>query len=290
MHPTEVATAEPPSQRGFFGRFFGALTGSDDDAAQAGADARNASLPGLLNLRRMRVDDVTVPKAEVVAAPDAISLPDLVALFREHGFSRIPIYEGSLDAPLGMVHLKDLALKHGFNHEGAFDLRSMLRPLLYVPPSMSIGVLLQLMQQKRVHMALVIDEYGGVDGLVTIEDLIEQVLGEIDDEHDEAEGDPWLLEGPGQWLFQARTPLEDVEAETGLRFTRDDQEDDVDTLGGLVFMLTGRVPQTGEVVTDASGVSFEVIDADPRRIKRVRLTAPDSAIALAAAESAARQQ
>jgi magnesium and cobalt transporter len=123
-------------------------------------------------------------------------------------------------------------------------------------------------------MALVIDEYGGVDGLVTIEDLIEQVIGEIEDEHDEIEGGLWLEEKPGQWLIQARAPLEDVEAETGLRLASDEEDEEIDTLGGLIFMLTGRVPVRGEVIPHESGAEFEIVDADPRRLKRVRLRLP----------------
>ena len=267
-----------PASRGFLGRFLNALTGSDDEAPdRAGKPA--FAVPGMVNLRNMRVDDVAVPKAEMVAAPETSSIDDLVALFREHGFSRLPIYDETLDSPLGMIHLKDLALKHGFGQGGEFHLRPMLRPLLYVPPSMPIGVLLQQMQQQRIHMALVIDEYGGVDGLLTIEDLIEQVIGEIEDEHDEAEGSLWVLEKPGQWLIQARAPLSDVEAETGLILTDRDNDEDIDTLGGLVFKLVGHLPAQGEVIAHSSGAEFEVVDADPRRVKRVRLRLPGAASA-----------
>ena len=264
-----------PSSRGFFGRFFDALTGQDEDEDNPDSDTPQARPAlGLANLRRMRVEDVAIPKVEIIAAPLAITLDDLVALFREHGFSRIPVFRGTLDSPLGLIHLKDLALKHGFGQAGKFTLRPMLRPLLYVPPSMPIGVLLQQMQQKRSHMALVIDEYGGVDGLVTIEDLIEQVIGQIEDEHDEIEEQAWVKEKPGQWLVQARTPLNEIEAETGLRLARDDEDEEIDTFGGLIFMLTGRVPLRGEVIAHESGAEFEVVDADPRRIKRIRLRLP----------------
>lgn len=268
-----------PSSRGFLGRFFGAFGTGEDTPEEPEAPQRPTAqpAPGMVNLRRMRVDDVAVPKAEIIAVPLTISLEDLVEMFREHGFSRIPVFRGTLDTPLGLIHLKDLALKHGFGKGGKFTLRPMLRPLLYVPPSMPIGVLLQQMQQKRIHMALVIDEYGGVDGLLTIEDLIEQVIGEIEDEHDEAEGGLWVAEKPGQWLIQAKAPLAEVEAEAGIRLRIEDDEDEVDTLGGLIFQLTGRVPLRGEVIAHPSGSEFEIVEADPRRIKRVRLRMPSDA-------------
>ena len=270
----------PPS-RGILGRIFGAFGGAEPEgdseaAGEHGRPASQAIAPGLVNLRRMRVDDVAIPKAEIMAAPVDIGMEELVALFREQGFTRLPVFRGTLDSPLGLIHLKDFALKYGFgaNPPAKFALRPMLRPLLYVPPSMPLGVLLQQMQQKRIHMALVIDEYGGVDGLVTIEDLIEQVVGTIDDEHDEAEGDLWQLEAPGLWLIQARAPLTDVEAVTGLRLSAEEEEEEVDTLGGLIFMLTGRVPVRGEVIRLENGAEIEVVEADPRRVKRVRLRLP----------------
>ena len=231
---------------------------------------------GLGNLNRVKVEDVAVPRVEIVSVPVEIELNALVQTFRDNGLTRLPVYSDTLDSPLGFVHMKDLALKHGFGAKpaGKFSLRPMLRPLLYVPPSMPIGVLLQQMQKDRIHMALVIDEYGGVDGLVTIEDLIEQVIGEIEDEHDEVEGGLWVEEKPGQWLIQARAPLDELEQETGLRLVPGEEDEDVDTLGGLIFMLTGRVPVRGEVIPHDSGAEFEVVDADPRRVKRVRLRLP----------------
>lgn len=269
-----------PQSRGFLGRILGAFSGGDESDAGERSDRPApgpVGAPGLLNLRRMRVDDVAVPKAEIVAASVSATLPELVEMFREHGFSRMPVFRDTMDSPLGMIHLKDLALKYGFGAETPvqFALRPMLRPLLYVPPSMPIGILLQQMQQKRIHMAMVIDEYGGVDGLVTIEDLIEQVIGEIEDEHDEIEGGIAIEEKPGQWLIQARAALEDVEAVIGLRLA-DEEEDEIDTLGGLIFMLTGRVPVQGEVITHESGAEFEIVDADPRNIKLVRLRLPQA--------------
>lgn len=238
------------------------------------APASAVLLPGMLNLRRMRVYDVAVPKAEIVAVPVTIRRDELVKVFRESGMTRIPVYKGTLDSPIGFVHLKDFALTHGFDGGPArFSLRKMVRPLIYAPPSMPIGILLQKMQSSRAHMALVIDEYGGVDGLVTLEDLVEQVIGEIEDEHDTAEGRLWTEEAPGCWLVQARAPLAEFESTIGRQLVPGDEDaEEIDTLGGLVFVLTGRVPARGEVIPHPEGgVDFEVVDADPRRIKRLRV-------------------
>lgn len=279
--------AEQTSPAGFFRRIIGVLNPTDSSEGQDHAGAATTApshrqVHDILNLRRMRVEDVAIPKADITSVPDTITKEELVELFRETGLSRLPVYSGTLDTPLGMLHLKDFALRHGFNGTGAeFSLKQMLRPLLFVPPSMSIGVLLQKMQTERKHMALVIDEYGGVDGLVTIEDLIEQVIGEIEDEHDTDDDQFWTLEKPGQYLALSKTPLEEFEAEIGLSLTEheDVDEEEIDTLGGLVFMLSGRVPVRGEVVQHPAGVEFEVVEADPRRIKRLRVRLPDASAA-----------
>ncbi|MBO9435674.1 HlyC/CorC family transporter [Ruegeria sp. R13_0] len=267
---------------GFFSRIMDAISGTEEEqsAPVNGHEIADNQHRGMVNLRRKRVEDVAIPTVEIVSVPSTISKDELAQVFRESGLSRIPVYEGTLDTPLGFVHLKDFALTHGFNGGGAeFDLTSMLRTLLFVPPSMPIGVLLTKMQTERRHMALVIDEYGGVDGLLTIEDLIEQVVGEIADEHDAHEDQLWLQEKPGCYVVQARVPLEDFEAEIGRSLTshEDVDEEEIETLGGLVFMLSGRVPARGEVVLHPEGPEFEVIDADPRRIKRLRVMLPDVA-------------
>lgn len=264
--------------KGFFSRIFEALSPSEHtgEAPQEGGKPAQitATRLGMLNLRRMRVEDVAIPKADIVAVPVTIGKAELVKVFRDSGLTRLPVYDGTLDMPIGTANLKDFALKHGFNGKGTkFDLREMLRPLLFVPPSMPLGVLLQKMQAERIHMALVIDEYGGTDGLVTIEDLIEQVVGEIEDEHDVEEAQSFVLEKPGVYLALAKTPLEEFEAEIGMVLTEHHEidEEEVDTLGGLVFMLSGHVPARGEIIPHPDGPEFEVIDADPRRIKRLRV-------------------
>ena len=262
----------------FFGRIIGALSPADDTRSDAGAGANAGarSTHGMINLRRLQLDDIAIPRADITGVALDISKDDLVEVFRHSGFTRLPVYDGNLDAPVGLIHLKDLALRHGFNGSKKFDLKAMLRELIYAPPSMPTGVLLQKMQAERIHMALVIDEYGGVDGLVTIEDLIEQVIGEIEDEHDVADADMWSQETDGSYLALAKTPLDEFEHHISQSLTdhEDIDEEGIDTLGGLVFMLSGSVPARGEVVKHPAGPEFEVIDADPRRIKRLRVRVP----------------
>ena len=279
-HCAQEDDEENSGQGGLFGRIVGALSpgpaanGRDEDEESAPEPSRH----GMINLRRMRVEDVAIPSADIVAVPNTVTADELVHVFRESGMTRIPVYENTLDTPLGFIHLKDFALMHGFNGNNTpFDLASMLRDLLFVPPSMPIGVLLTKMQAERRHMALVIDEYGGVDGLVTIEDLVEQVVGEIEDEHDTDEDRTWVMEKPGVYLALAKTPLEEFEEEIGRSLTESEEvdEEEIDTLGGLVFMISGRVPARGEVVEHPDGAEFEVVDADPRRIKRLRVRLPE---------------
>jgi magnesium and cobalt transporter len=265
------APEEDSSQgRGLIGRLFGAL--SPDAPVDPLEGAMRQVLPGLANLRRLRVADVSVPKAEIVAVPVDIDRPALMAVFRDSGFSRLPVYSETLDRPTGLLLLKDFVLRQGVEPDGPYDLPALLRPLLFVPPSMPLMVLLQKMQTERTHMALVIDEYGGVEGLVTIEDLLEQVVGEIEDEHDTDEEGLWVQEKPGSWIVQARAPLDDLCDVLGVDLRREDDED-VDTLGGLVFAHLGRVPVRGEVIPHPAGFDIEVLDADPRRVKRLRLRA-----------------
>ncbi len=277
--------SDSSEQRGFFGRIIDAFSPAEAETDEKtephekeGERVIGAPLPGIGNLRRMRVEDVAIPKAEIVAVPVTATLDELVTNFRDSGFSRLPVFKGTLDSPLGLIHLKDLALQQAFSDpKPRFNLRKMLRPLLYAPPSMPIGVLLQKMQSERIHMALVIDEYGGVDGLLTIEDLIETVIGEIEDEHDTSEDGLWHEEKPGQFIVQSRAPLDEFEAQIGMKLAAEEEDEEIDTLGGLVFMLVGRVPARGEVILHESGAEFEIVDADPRRIKRLRVRLPQAA-------------
>ncbi|MBU2994546.1 hemolysin family protein [Octadecabacter sp. 1_MG-2023] len=264
------------SKRGFFSRIVEALSPSDtpEDITPVTGYSPPLEARGMMNLRSMRVEDVMIPKADIVAVPVTINRDDLVQVFRDSGLTRLPVFDGTLDTPIGFVNLKDFALTHGFNGRSkAFNLRDLARTLLFVPPSMPLGVLLQKMQAERIHMALVIDEYGGSDGLVTIEDLIEQVVGEIEDEHDADEDTLWVLEKPGVFMVEAKAPLDEFESEIGMPLTEHEEidEEEIDTLGGLVFMLAGHVPARGEVIVHPEGPEFEVVEADPRRIKRLRV-------------------
>lgn len=273
-HTGSQAGVQTGSQngRGFFGRLISAFSGADtEDAALSREEGVSRALA---LLAEVSVDDVAVSKAEIVAVPLEIGLEDLVAVFRSHGFSRLPVYDDSLDHPLGLVLMKDVALRYGFGATAEYDLRDLLRPILFAPPSMPAAVLLQKMQKERAHMALVIDEYGGVDGLATFEDLIEAVIGEIEDEHDEVAGLLWKEESPGVIIAQSTAELEDLEAAYGIRLRDLAEDDDIDTVGGLVFLRTGHVPVKGEVVALENGVTIEVVDADVRRIKRLRLRLP----------------
>lgn len=276
QHASDDGDPDSPARSNFFARLFRRDSGEgeperDADTLAAGT-ASDALLVNLRNLRLMRVDDVSVPRAEIVAVSDEASIETLVAAFQSSTLSRLPVYSDTLDQPRGLVHLKDLALKYGFGaHSEPFDLDGLLRPLLYAPPSMPIGVLLQKMQAAHIHMALVIDEYGGVDGLVTIEDLLEQIVGDIADEHDEAESQAWSREPDGAILAQARVDLDEFEAEIGVRLATPELAEEVDTLGGLVVRLAGRVPARGEVVPHPDGHEFEILDGDARKIKRLRI-------------------
>lgn len=265
-------------ESGFFKRLFSPQPPTaESEVAEAQA---NGSIPegGLSNLFNVRVQDVAVPRADIAAVPLDANLDEVLTVFRDSSYSRLPVYQETLDSPVGFIHLKDLALNHGFNgRTRKFAIEKLLRPLIYAPPSMPIGVLLQKMQTERSHIALVIDEYGGVDGLLTIEDLIEQVIGEITDEHDEEEQQKWIEERPGVYLCSARTNLEEFEKVLGVDLLEDTSDEDIDTLGGLAFMLSGHIPTRGEVLKHPKGFDLEVVDADPRRIKRLRVrksTAP----------------
>lgn len=236
--------------------------------------AERTLMRNIQRMRDLRILDVMTPRADIVAVSEEAEFGDILQAFEENGFSRLPVYRETLDDPIGFVHLKDIALAYGIGRapKRAFHLRDHIREALFVPPSMRVAALLQKMQGTRVHLALVIDEFGGVDGLVTIEDLVEPIVGDIEDEHDTEESALWRAESTGVYVLNARADLREFEMAEGQTLLPEDWEEDVDTFGGLVFMLTGRVPVRGEVISHPMGHEFQVIDADPRRIKRLRLT------------------
>lgn len=227
-------------------------------------------LKNLLGFRDVRLDDVMVPRADIEAVDITIETADLLSRFTACGHSRMPVFRDTLDQPMGMVHVKDVLGALNDTHFKSLEITALLRPLLFVPPSMPAMELLVKMQATRSHMALVIDEYGGTDGLVTIEDLIEEIVGEIEDEHDEEEV---LLKelAVGHWRANARLTLAELQEVLGGALPALEDIEDIDTLGGMVFALAGRVPERGERISadmpDGRQLAFTIRDGDARRIK-----------------------
>jgi len=230
----------------------------------------------ILHLRGRSVEDVMVPRPDVVAIEENATLQEVIDLMTREGHSRIPVYRETLDDAIGMIHIKDVLAWRG--EDAAFRLAKILRRVLFVAPSMKVLELLLEMRVKRSHMALVVDEFGGVDGLVTIEDLVEEIVGEIEDEHDRHTELNLVHRPDGTIDADARAAVEILESEFGAQLS-DDEREDIDTLGGLVFSLAGRVPIRGELISHPSGLEFEVLDADPRRVHRLRIRGPGEAAA-----------
>jgi magnesium and cobalt transporter len=225
-------------------------------------------IQNVLRLRETTADDVMVPRADIVAMRSDLTLEQAIEQIRGDGHSRLPVYREQLDDIIGMVHVKDVFAYVG--RPDAFSLEAILRKPLMVAPRVRVLDLMLQMRQQRVHMALVVDEYGGIDGLVTIEDLVETITGEIDDEHDD-EHAPMVTERPdGALDMNARLPVADFEKRMGPVLSEDERDADIDTVGGLVFTLAGRVPAKGEVISHPSGLEFRILDADARRIRRLR--------------------
>ncbi len=243
----------------------------EDGEAPISPDER-LMLLNILSLGEISADDVMIPRADIVAVEVDTPFDELVRVFRDASHSRLPVYRKTLDDVLGMVHIKDvLAALADAPVKGPPVLRDICRPTLFVPPSMPVLDLLRKMRLAHIHMALVVDEYGGTDGLITIEDLVEEIVGEIEDEHDTGV-EPRVVPRPGGgYEADARAPIAALEAQLKLDLLDEERDEDIDTLGGLVVALAGRVPDRGEVVTHPAGIEFEVVDADPRRIKRLRI-------------------
>ena len=227
-----------------------------------------ALLRRILTLHDLTVADVMVPRADIVAVEERTPYDQVARIFAEEQHSRLPVYRRTLDDVTGMVHLKDVFAFSG--SRASFRLSRILRQVLFAAPSMRVLELLNQMRRTHINMALVVDEFGGIDGLVTIEDLVEEIVGDIEDEHDEDEAPQMIEERRGVVLADARTSIEDFERLYG-RVVPEDSEDDIDTLGGLVSSIAGRVPARGELIKHPSGLEFEVVDADARRIRKLRV-------------------
>ena len=226
-------------------------------------------IANVLRLRGTTVDDVMVPRADIIAMPVNLGFEDALAIMKRENHSRLPVYGEQLDDIVGMVHVKDLVAYAG--PSDSFRLQAILRQPLMIAPQMPVLDLLLQMRLRRIHLALVIDEYGGIDGLVTIEDLVETIVGDIADEHDEPDV-PMLVERhDGTLDIDARMPVEAFEHRLGTVLTEQERESEIETVGGLVFRLAGHVPTRGEVLSHESGIQFRVLDADARHIRRVRV-------------------
>jgi len=226
----------------------------------------------ILKVHDRTAADVMVPRVDIVALDAETPFPEVVRCMVEQGHSRVPVYRETLDDVIGFVHVKDM-LGPAAEHRRT-NLSPILRKVLFVAPSLLILDLLVQMRQARTHIAMVVDEFGGIDGLVTIEDLIEEIVGEIEDEHDVADRPSLLERADGTLIADARTPIEVLEERQGIQLRPTGEQEEVDTLGGLVSNLAGRVPKRGEIITHPTGIQFEVLDADPRRVKRLRVRSP----------------
>lgn len=341
--PLDPSPIEPGSERqqekneGWFQRLMNGLTArlntkslrtqmegalADDEGGDETFSAEEkAMLRNILALRELRVDDVMIPRADIDAVEDDISLGALLAIYQEVGHSRLPVYRETLDDPVGMVHIKDVVglmtsegcvssdgelldcaddsepvvqeatdqdgseisyhpLLSGSNYPKTMSNIDLQRPLselgvireiLFVPPSMPATDLMATMRAARTQMALVIDEYGGTDGLISLEDVVETVVGDIEDEHDDEEQLVVAPAGPNLFIADAKADLEEVSDAIGVTLTTSEESDDVDTLGGLIFTHIGRIPVRGELISVSDNLEIEVMDADPRRIRRVKI-------------------
>jgi len=242
---------------------------SEDDEESPITPQERVLIGNILKVHDRNAADVMVPRVDIVALDLDQPFTEVVKCMVEHGHSRVPVYRETLDDVIGFIHVKDVLAPVADRRPA--KLARLLRKVLFVAPSLPILDLLVQMRQARTHIAMVVDEFGGIDGLVTIEDLIEEIVGEIEDEHDVAEP-PTLIERPdGSVIADARLPIEALEELHGTPLRPPGEQEAVDTLGGLVFTLAGRVPKRGEVIAHPDGIEFEVLDADPRRIKRLRV-------------------
>jgi len=225
-------------------------------------------LTNIFKLNAITAEDICVPRADVIAVDIATKYETVVALMAESAHSRLPVFRKTLDDVLGMIHIKDILIA---SHQGEdYNFKELIRPIIFIPPSMKVLDVLLKMREKQTHMALIVDEFGGIDGLLTIEDVVEQIVGEIEDEHDIEEEPELYTQDDGRIVADARVDLAEFEAFSRYVINPEDKED-LDTLGGLIVSVVGRVPARGEIVHITHDLEAEILDADPRRIKRVRV-------------------
>ena len=230
-------------------------------------------LRNLLHFSEHRVDDVMVPRSDIVAIDESAGFADCIAAFAEHGHSRLPVYRETLDSIIGMIHIKDVFAVLASGEQPPESLEAFIRQPRFVPQNMSVLALLDEMRRTRTHLAIVLDEYSGTEGLVTIEDLVEEIVGEIEDEHDEEPEAMFAQLSPVMWEADARAELDDLAEAIDRKLS--EVEEDVDTLGGLAFVIAGQVPDVGQMLThEASGWKLEILEADEKRVTRIRLFAP----------------
>ena len=242
----------------------------EEDIAEQITPEERDLLMNLLRFGRLNAEDAMVPRPDIVAVEESATLEDIVGMIRQDGHSRMPVYRDTLDEIVGMVHIRDVMPYWGGTNE--FQLQQIIRPLLFVPQSMPVVDLLAKMRVSRLHMAVIVDEYGGTDGLVTIEDLVEEIVGEIEDEHDVVSTPTLSISPDGAVEADARTEIEALESHFGVQLRDNEFDEDLDTVGGLVSRLAGRVPLRLDRLSHPSGLIFEIVDADPRRVKRVRVS------------------
>jgi CBS domain containing-hemolysin-like protein len=248
-----------------------ALEEGPDAAAPEKQSHEHTLIANILDIRDQPVSDLMVPRADIVAVDASTDRAALLRLLAQRPHSRLPVYRETLDEVIGMVHIKDVLAALAEDRD--FSLPDIVRPVSIVAPSMRVLDLLLDMRKTRQHMALIVDEFGGIDGLITIEDLVEGIVGEITDEHDRSVPAELTERPDGSLLADARVPIDVFEARVG-PILDPEERDEVDTLGGFVFAMAGRVPSRGELLTHPSGLEFEIVDADPRRIKRIRVRNP----------------
>ncbi|MEL8055566.1 MAG: hemolysin family protein [Pseudomonadota bacterium] len=262
------------SSRGFLGLFRKTSDAEPEAQEQTPATAEQKAMRlRVAEFQSLKVSDAMIPRAEIVAVDIETPLDELLKLFANEAHSRLPVYRETLDDPVGLIHIKDVVAELArAEEEGASaendkaPLERLHRDILFAPPSMSLQDLLLKMQSTRIHLALVVDEYGGTDGLVSLEDLVEEIVGDIEDEHDE-EVAMLVRRGRLAWEVDARMEVEDFHEETGLNLILEDHE--VDTLGGVAFALAGRIPLRSEVLRHPDGIDIEILEADARKIQRL---------------------